>query len=94
MTETPTLRDPVERLVAQALISAGYEFRYEQSTDPGRTFPAPKLDFYVPSLDLWIECKQRWSSRTERQLHGLENVILVQGVSAARAFAKMIGASL
>lgn len=52
------------------------------------------LDFYVPSLDLYIEVKQFSSDRTARQIAGLTNVILIQGIPAAMAFAALIRAPL
>ncbi len=83
--------DPVEARVAHALKRAGYEFEYEKPTKTNVTVgTSRRIDFYVPSLDLWIECKRFWTSRTERQLHGLDNVLLIQGLPAAIAFEKMI----
>ena len=82
--------DPVEATVARALQRAGYQFEHEKLLDPDAVPPSRRLDFYIPMLDLWIECKQFSSERTTRQLHGLTNVILIQGMAAAKAFEQMI----
>ena len=49
------------------------------------------LDFYLPGLGLFIECKRFYSPRAVIQLAGREDVVLVQGLPAARALAILIG---
>ena len=76
--------DPVESIVADALDRAGYSYRIDGQ---GET---RNLDFYLPELDLYIEVKQFHSDRIAEQMSRAENVIAIQGVGAARAFARMI----
>ncbi len=78
--------DPVELMIADGLRSRGIRFTHESENK------AQGLDFYLPDLDLLIEVKQYSSDRTGRQIAGRENVVLVQGKPAARAFLKLIGA--
>lgn len=78
MKRQPT-PDPVEQPIADALDIAG--IRYERGKP---------LDFFLPELDLHIECKQFYSDRAVRQLATRPNVILVQGVQAAKFLALRI----
>lgn len=71
--------DPVEQPIADALDIAG--IRYERDKP---------LDFFLPELGLHIECKQFYSERAVRQLEGKRDVILVQGVEAAKFLALRI----
>ena len=79
-----TRPDPVETIVSEALTSRGIRFTTE------RTNAGQRLDFYLPDFDLLIECKQFSSGRTAAQIEGLQNVILIQGLPAARAFAELV----
>lgn len=81
---------PAERLIAEALEAAGIPFQHEghpdrQSEPEGK----PKLDFKIGD-NLFIEVKQMHTPRVERQLASAENVILVQGMKAARWLADAI----
>lgn len=73
--------DPVEKLVEDGLRAAGIEFVRDHESD---------LDFYLPALDVHIECKQFPTDRVVGQLRKERDVLLVQGVHAARVFAEMI----
>lgn len=79
-----TLTDPVEIIVADALRGAGID--YVTEIDPR----ALHLDFYIPSLDLHIEVKQFHCDRTAGQIQRSDNIIVIIGIDAARAFARMI----
>ena len=72
---------PVENIVREALAARRYEYQ-EPSPD--------NLDFYVPALGVSIECKQFYSDRIAGQMQRTENVIVIQGMGAARAFAAML----
>lgn len=76
--------DPVEAVIADALRSAGIEFVTE---DDQR---AKRLDFYLPSLDTHIEVKRFHADRVLDQMKRSDNIIVVVGMGAARALAKMI----
>jgi len=80
---------PVEKLVRDALIRAGVEFKYETDFSPEER-QAGVLDFYLPESDTWIECKQFHADRVVNQLRDRENVILIQGMDAARAFFRLL----
>ncbi len=75
--------DPVERIIAEALVRANVEF-----VSP---CPTTNLDFKLAG-DVWIECKQFYTERSHEQLRRSENVILIQGTQAALRFAALLGA--
>lgn len=79
--------DPIERIISDALTSAGVRFVGEH--DLGQQH-AKNLDFYLPEQGIQIECKQFHSERAIRQLAKHPDVILIQGRKAALAFAEMI----
>ena len=81
------MRDPVESVIAAALDGAG--IRWVGSRGEG----AVGLDFYLPDLNTHIECKRMFSDRITEQMQRAENVIVIQGLDAAKALAAMIGAS-
>lgn len=72
--------DPIERIVAEGLIAAGFEY---VSDDNGSG-----LDFKVG--DIHIECKAYHTDRIAEQMSRAPNVIAIQGVEAARWFAAAI----
>lgn len=74
--------DPVEKIIADALDGAGiaYKCGYERYA----------LDFELVGIGVYIECKQFHSDRISDQMARHENVIAIQGIHAARTFAKMI----
>lgn len=76
------MRDPVERAVRDALDAAGIHYR------PG--YQTKELDFYLPDADVSIECKQFHSERIADQMSRHPNVIAIQGIGAATAFARML----
>lgn len=78
------ITDPCERIVAEALERAGIPFVHE-SDDKSQ-----ELDFYVHSLGVFIEVKQFSTPRTDRQLAGRNDVILLQGRPACFAFAEVL----
>lgn len=79
-----TLTDPVEIIIADALRSAGID--YVTEIDPR----ALHLDFYIPCLDLHIEAKRHHTDRILDQMRRSDNIIVIIGIDAARAFARMI----
>lgn len=83
------ISDPIEKIVADALVSNGEDFFYEKelTANEGEAL----LDFYLPKRRAWIECKQFYTDRSDRQLSSHTDVILIQGRAAANAFADMIG---
>lgn len=75
--------DPVEIMIADTLDKKGVRYVHEtMNKDQG-------LDFYLPDSDVFIECKRFSSERTAKQIEG-KNVILIQGMKAAKAFRRMI----
>lgn len=81
------LTDPMERLIADALVFAGVRF----VTDEGGGNPAG-LDFYLPDSDVHIEVKRLHSPRIAEQMSRAPNVIAAQGEVAVRWIADLIRA--
>lgn len=75
-------KDPCEEIISAALDAA--EIRYTREGQ-GQT-----LDFYLPDLGVYIEVKQFYTHRSDRQLASQFDVILIQGRNAARAFARIV----
>jgi hypothetical protein len=78
--------DPLESAVAKALDKAG--IRYIHEHDAANAWPY--LDFYLPDHDLFIEVARCYTPRKIEQLSRVDNVIFIQGLEAAEAFAAMI----
>lgn len=76
------IADPVERIIAEALTAKGIRFIHDGH---GAT-TEKNLDFYLPDYDVYIECKQAHSDRSSEQLKRHPNIILIQGMEAARFF--------
>jgi transcriptional regulator with XRE-family HTH domain len=81
----PTTRDPIERIVEQALIDAGIRY----ATDDGGGTES-RLDFRLLDYDIELEVKRFYTARSGEQLARAPNVILIQGDRAARFFAAAI----
>lgn len=81
------ISDPVEQLVADGLTAAGVEWRTKD--DPARRRDPVTLDFEIVGGP-HIEVKRFASPRSAGQLAQAENVILIQGIDAARWFAAAI----
>ncbi len=76
--------DPIETILEDALYEAGID--YVKETD----IRASGLDFYLPEYDLHIEVKQFHTPRIAEQMSRVKNVIAIQGVEAAKFFAKIL----
>jgi hypothetical protein len=81
--------DPVERLVGAALTEAGFEWRHEGH--PQRRGDPITLDFQIIGGP-HVEVKRFHTPRVGAQLAQAENVILIQGIDAARWFAAALRA--
>lgn len=77
--------DPVERIIEDALEKTGIEY-VRADAKAGR-----HLDFYLTRLNIYIEVKQFYTPRADRQMARVPDVIVIQGEKAAVTFAKMIG---
>jgi hypothetical protein len=75
------ITDPVEGAVASALDNAG--FHYDSPADNG-------LDFFVVGMDTYIECKAYYTDRILKQMKLTKNIIVIQGIGAALAFAALL----
>jgi transcriptional regulator with XRE-family HTH domain len=84
---TATARDPMERLIEDALLDAGVSFTREGQ--PGHQHA---LDFYLPDSDVFIEVKRFHSDRIAAQTARVPNVIVAQGKPAVEALAALIRA--
>jgi hypothetical protein len=80
--------DPVERIVGDALTAAGFEWRHEGH--PERRCDPVRLDFQIDGGP-YVEVKRFHAPRCEAQLAQTGDVILIQGIEAARWFASAIG---
>jgi hypothetical protein len=78
------ISDPVENVVADGLRAAGIPFVHESENK------VQGLDFFLPDQLVMIECKRFWSERASEQIRPHGEVILIQGMAAARAFSAMI----
>lgn len=79
-----TTDDPIELIIIEGLQRAGINFVHE-SDDKKQA-----LDFYLPSYNIYIECKQFPTERTSAQIAPFPNVILIQGREAANVFSSLI----
>lgn len=72
MKKRQKVRDPVEEEVRRMLKVA-----CERDNEASKG-----LDFYLPSVDLYIECKQFFTPRLCQQLSRVpsENVVVIQGL--------------
>lgn len=80
----PQLKDPMENIVGSALTTADVAFTRER--DPVNKM----LDFHLTDYGVHVEVKQFHSGRTQKQIERSDNIILIVGLDAAKAFAKMI----
>lgn len=74
------IADPVEAKIAEGLDDAG--IKYDR--------PENGLDFYLPAFDTYIECKAMYSARILDQMQRAPNIIVIQGIGAAKTFASML----
>ena len=84
MGEAELMADPMEKIVREALDAANIFFVEEEDER------ALGLDFYLPIVGVHIEVKQFHSERISEQMSRAPNVIAIQGIEAARLFAKML----
>lgn len=84
MADHRYITDPVEQVVASGLFECGVAFVHETKGDTKR------LDFYLPDFNVYIECKRFHSDRISEQMSRVDNVISIQGMDAAKTFAKLI----
>lgn len=76
--------DPMEAIVERWLVARGISFT--------RDHPSC-LDFYLPGLQLFIECKRFYTPRVNTQLERVRgnNVIVVQGIDAWEKLTLLLG---
>lgn len=77
-----------ETIIAEALDKAGIIYTREKHDRVQR------IDFLLPEYDVAVEVKQFHTERSIRQLRENPNIILIQGVHAAEAFAHLINRGL
>lgn len=78
--------DPVEKIVADALDAKGVRYVRDGEAD------TKALDFYLPDIGLYVEVKQFHTDRIAEQTSRVLNIIVIQGIDAAKAFAGLIAA--
>lgn len=74
----------MEKIVRDALDAAN--LFYVEEEDPR----ALRLDFYLPVVDVHIEVKQFHTDRVAEQMSRAPNIIVIQGIGAAKLFAQML----
>lgn len=75
--ERELMIDPVEQLIADALTDQKVRFDHDNDQH---------LDFYLIDYDVYIEVKQYHSARITKQMARVDNVIVIQGMKAAKTF--------
>ena len=86
MTTPLRTTDPIEQIIERGFIAACLPYETEREHHPGRE----PLDFYLPTLGVYVEVKQFHTPRIEAQMARAKNVIAIQGEAAARAFVRML----
>lgn len=76
------ITDPIERIIADALLGANVPFTSEKSG-------THRLDFGLGD-GVFVEVKQFYTARADSALQKNENVILIQGRRAAERFASFL----
>ncbi|QIG72338.1 hypothetical protein EVB96_142 [Rhizobium phage RHph_TM3_3_6] len=80
--------DPIEKIIMDGLDKANIKYIHD-SNNPKHH----RLDFYLPTIGIFIEVKQFHSMRIAEQMARVDNVIVIQGRHAAEMFVKMINSS-
>lgn len=87
------ISDPIELMIAQSLNMANIEYIHESERTGIPQLPGQRnLDFEIPAWKIFIEVKQFHTDRIADQIKGFENVIVIQGIEAARFFCQMVKA--
>ena len=75
-----------ERIIANTLEKCGLNFTGEErGVENGRC-----LDFHLTDHNVFIEVKSGYSERSNEQLKSQMNVILIQGMQAAKMFSLLL----
>ena len=77
--------DLLEKLLSDKLKELNIQFRKDEPTTLGT------IDFYLPEHKIFIEVCQFYTDRKIKQLSGVKDVILIQGLSAVIAFTRLLG---
>lgn len=80
------MSDPVETVIALALNEAGIGYQTDAPIN------GSSLDFYLYNSGVYIECKRMFTKRILRQMQSCDEIIVIQGLDAAKMFASMIAA--
>lgn len=80
--------DPLEKLVAETLDR--WKIIYICPDQINDSSGRPRLDFYVPSWDMYIECKAWGSSRLHKQVEEVNNCIVLIGMKATERFCMLL----
>jgi hypothetical protein len=78
------ITDPVEKVIADVLDKKKIKYLHELDNK------GPAIDFYLPEYNLYVECKRYYTERSALQLKANDNIILIQGLDAAKSFALML----
>lgn len=77
--------DPLELYVSLALDRLGIAYCCPDQMRPNM-HTMPPLDFYLPELQIYIECKAWGSARIHRQVEEVNNCIVLIGMEATKLF--------
>ena len=98
MPRRPSFAHPVERELARIFDELGIAWEYEPHTfvlsrDPdGRVREAFTPDFYLPDLDVYVECttmRQHLTSRKNRKVRKLRDQGVIVGILYRRDFERL-----
>lgn len=78
------ISNPLEIEIANALNEKGIRFIHESQAVEQR------IDFYLPEFNIYIEVKEYYSERSDKQLKANDEIILIQGKKAMFAFLALI----
>jgi len=80
------MSDPMEQLIEDGLRAGGFRFVREGEVKGANQ----TLDFYLPDLGIYIECKQFHSPRIADQMTRAPNIIVAQGRPAVQMLASLL----
>lgn len=84
MRGSKTTKDPMESAFQKACDDAGIECCRDDNYKG-----CSGLDFYLPGHDVYVEVKQMHTPRIAEQMSRKDNIIVLQGLGAVRAFHKI-----
>lgn len=79
------ISDALEQQIANILDFCNIKYVHESENN------GSNLDFYLPDHNIYIEVKRYHSDRSNKQLSGKDNIILIQGMESINFLKKLLG---